>query len=58
MTCLSTNSARALFAQQIEGVHTAMGISPLNGHCTIGDMHLNIRRIGFALGLHTPTILS
>ncbi len=48
MTRLSTNSAGALFAQQIEGVNTMMPISPLNGHGMIGDMHFNSRRVGFS----------
>jgi hypothetical protein len=47
VTCLSTNSARALSAQQIEGVYTAMPISPLNSHGPVGDMHFDIRRVCF-----------
>jgi hypothetical protein len=48
MIGLPADGTGALFAQQIEGVDTAMSISPLNGHGAIGDMHFNIRRIGFA----------
>ena len=47
VTRLSTNSARALSAQQIEGVYTAMPISPVYGHGTVGDVHFDIRWVGF-----------
>jgi hypothetical protein len=44
---LPTNGAWAFFAQQIEGVDTAMPISPLDYHGAIGDMHFDIRWVGF-----------
>jgi hypothetical protein len=48
MMGLTTDGTGALFAQQIEGIDTMMSISPLNGHGTIGNMHFDIRWVGFS----------
>jgi len=47
MMRLTTDGARALFSQQIEGEDTAMSISPLDRHGTIGNVHFDFRRVGF-----------
>jgi hypothetical protein len=58
MMGFTTDGAWALFAQQIEGIDTIMSISPPNGHGAIRYMHFDIRRVGFAWGLHEFTVLS
>jgi hypothetical protein len=58
MMGLTTDGAWALFAQQIEGIDTAMSISPSNGHGAIGNMYFDIRRVSFAWRSHAFTVLS